>query len=331
MNHVFILGAGATKAAVDKAPLGQALIWESDYLKVLSAAELRSFLELAIEQFPELSAHRKSLEDRVCLFTPSGLQKQHYADEILRRLIESRRQRDVEFLRQLIYKHIAGAIFPVHEAPLYLQFARDVLRKRDPKRTSVISFNYDPLLREDWEHTDSKQRTYFDYLLHFDWVDPSRYYQPEGALPLIKLNGSFDWLLCEKCGALSLTFYQKHPHDYPAPCPQCQGLAHPQIMLPHEDPRHDFEQLWKKAHSALAAAKRITVIGYSFPVYDTRMRALFMEAVARDISLEIIDWALPKEREQEGKRIREEYALLLPGLIRSPVIRLDGFQAYVKN
>lgn len=337
MKQVFILGAGASKAAAD-APLGQELVWSCDYLSILKDAELRRFVTLAIEMWPELEPIQKDLEDRSLLFTPEYFLKRtskqrggkYYVDEMLGVLLGrgNARRDDVEFIRQAIYRHISASLFTEYDSALYTRFVREVLGKRARGDVAVICFNYDVLIHEDWE-----QKVYFDYALPFDSIHHGRDYLPAGGIPLLKLNGSFDWRLCDKCGRLELGFFQTNPWLYDDSCPRarCGGKTRPQIMLPHEDHGPDYDRLWGMARSVIASAEKITVIGYSFPEYDRRMRELFRESISEKASLEVVDFARPQDRLRGEERIRSEYAALLAGKPVKMSLTLDGFEGYVER
>lgn len=338
MNQVFVLGAGASKDAVN-APLGVDLVWSADVDAhgIVGKTDIKRFVQLATHYDPNLKHLEARLAEPEQLFIPHDvLNKRHYVDEFLSQLQQDGRQDDVQFVRNLIFRHIIGAIFDNYgctvdpsKSTKYEWFVRDILGPAATNDTvTVISFNFDTALHEDFQ-----QGVYFDYCLEFDQIDCNRgkSYKPTAGISLLKLNGSFDWAMCQKCHQLELVFCWQRSDFYDQPCPirSCGGRRYPLVVLPHEVYGHRFDRLWDNAGKALNTADKITVIGYSFPVYDSKVRNLFTHSVRRGTKLEIVDYAFPGEEVAGEDRIRRLYSELLPGL-KSPVaIMLNGFGDYL--
>ncbi len=333
MNHVFILGAGASKAAAD-APLGTDLIWGPGAFAVEKSRH-RRFVQLCLEIWPELHPLCEQL-DWPALFTPYGTvsaiarktHKKYCVDELLEFLLKNRRADDVEFVREAIYRHIAGAIQPQTEAPMYQFFIRHLHELGTRASVSLISFNYDHLLHEDF-----KLPFYFDYGIEFDHVSSGRDYRPDKGVLLLKPNGSFDWLDCPKCGKLSLVFHQCWANGYLQQCPLCQyRRAQRCITLPHEDNACRYSHLWDRVAVVLRQADVVTVIGYSFPDYDVRMRATFRENVKPSATIAVVDWAETGSRRDLAAQKKEWYRRHLLGRDNARVcVRLYGFEGYLEQ
>jgi hypothetical protein len=115
--------------------------------------------------------------------------KKYYVDDLLKKLQEKGDIAGTELIKRLIFEHI-GEKSQDTENSLYKNFVINILKGKANDDVSVISFNFDFLLHEDF-----RNKVYFDYLLDFHWVDPDREatYKKQNSIQLIKLNGSLDW------------------------------------------------------------------------------------------------------------------------------------------
>ena len=343
-RHVFVLGAGASAAAAG-APLGDMLVWRYPAQCGLAVpvidgvpdtsgedsrfASYQVFLHLAETYWPDLCGLVDQWKRRAeYIFFPSGIGKQHYVDELLLRLQEHDDRAGVELVRRLIFEHIVGTTFD-RDATLYRDFAQRILHTYAPSDVAIISFNFDFLLHEFFD-----VGVYFDYQVDFDWMDHNRRqsYRERDSIPMIKLNGSFDWGMCAQCGRLHLYFPHMFSHDYDdrACSLNCGGCTQPLIVLPHEGYGAQFNSLWASAGRLLSAANKVTIIGYSFPEYDRRVVALFRGALPANAAVEVVD-IVPYGRDLDvvASAVRDKYRRLFPHLQEAPKALLDGFEGYV--
>jgi len=258
------------------------------------------------------------------LFVPPSLPKGCLADELLQQLgQESKSER--RLLTQLMAEHILGESNS-YPNEVYQMFIEKVLpRHADP---FIISLNFDFLL-----HEDCRTGVYFNYGLEFDWIDSNRkrIYTPERGIPLAKLHGSLDWAKCNKCGSLGLLFPDLRWLYYRAArcrCKCCDGKLEPLIVVPYQEPPNELATVWASAKDALSEAQRLTVIGYSFPSYDTAVRDLFRTAVPMGTEIQVVDNADAHEHNSKEAALRTTYGQILPN--RKVRILLDGFDSYVK-
>ena len=149
---------------------------------------------------------------------------------------------------------------------------------------AFITFNYDLTL---------------DYALHheiinFDYCLSGGNYS--GNVPLLKLHGSINWGMCEKCNKiipfyfnearvssinlldLEVFYYALGSNLHHKTC--CETLLKgPPVLIPPTWNKTGYhEQLgnvWKRAAEELSKAENIFVIGYSLPETDSFFRYLF--------------------------------------------------------
>jgi len=350
MKEVFILGAGASKAS-GCTPLGNELVWDyyADCTKLktynrngkpdLSKDDeefrhYKQFLNLVEIHYPELREKgilKKYIERGDRLYhAPFSLQKEYYVDEILRVIILRNDFEGTELIRNLIYEHIVRSGIKKSNNE-YNIFEQKILQNRILGEVSIISLNFDFLLREDFREAIS-----FDYVIQFDYIDKNRQdqYKKNNPIPLIKLNGSLDWGICKICDRLSLFFAPRGKDFYlNKTCDiGCGRQIQPFIIIPHEKYREKIDELWNKAKMIISQAKKITVIGYSFPEYDTKVISLFRESMRADVEFDVVDYCQSnKNKEDEIHTFRKRYREMFQKLKKEVKINLDGFREYLHN
>lgn len=347
-KEVFVFGAGASYAS-GGTPLGKDLAW--DYYencsglyriengkpakgdleeKNIEFINYGKFLQLADKVFPGIDTYnkwQKAMQEGEMLLFPSQIDKKYYVDEMTKILQGEEDSEGVELLRQLTLEHIGKASIGSSNA-LYKGFVKKLFGK-PTESVSIISFNFDCLLHEDFMN-----EVYFDYLVGFDMIDENRGYNKQNGIHLIKLNGSLDWAICQKCSKIKLLFPHvgKHSYDnlYCGMGKNCDGKLKPFIFLPHEKKNELIDSLWVKAREVLKQATKITVIGYSFPYYDEEVINLFKECMDKDVELIIVDYV---KNEEEKENIETNYNRLKKTFSPRTDIRLclDGFKGYMQQ
>ena len=335
MKIVVVLGAGASHALV-RTPLGSDLIWtyyqdcapfhppfegESAYKKFLEmAGKLHS---KAFDQ--ELERFDLAKQNKMMYFAPQErMNKCHYVDDMLREVQETHDEQGVELLKSLVCKHIVST-----GNKYYLGYESFKSHFLGFPRTSIISLNFDTFLNE------RPPGPCFDYRLGFDWKDKHRinYCQGKG-IPLLKLNGSLDWVICS-AGHLGLLHYFVQHDSFFIKCnvPSCRGKIEPLIVIPHGKYADRFELLWDEAGQVLNEADKIVVIGYSFPDYDTRVIDLFKTNMSNNPIVEVVDVKCINESDEEARgRILSVYQTRFPQ-INSCNLRIhsQGLEQYLKT
>ncbi len=135
---------------------------------------------------------------------------------------------------------------------------------------------------------------------------------------------------------MTLSFQLKYErHDFFDKCScgnDCKGAIEPFIIMPHQKYGDRISRLWNEAGSELKQAKKVTIIGYSFPEYDQKVIDLFAGSLHNDIELEVVDYCESENnRAVAQNRIEEKYRRMFPHLNRVTKIRMDGFSGYMKD
>lgn len=347
MNHIYVIGAGASAASANT-PLGRDLVWNyhQDCRLMVPInngvpdlreenedfSNFRTFLELCSSIYPEFKSLSKKWDGRgVYVFNLyTRIEKKHYVDEMLEILHRKGDTQGIELVRKLIFEHLIETGIDSQNL-LYERFKEGILKNRSPQQVSIISFNFDFLLHEDF-----RTNVYFDYVLKFDWIDNKRQsiYARSNPIKLIKLNGSLDWGICPSCSRLYLYSPHMFRHSYDdkkCSC-KCGKPIQPFIIIPHERYGSIIEPLWSLAEKELKRANTVTVIGYSFPDYDKKVVDLFSKSLGPNTRLQVVT-RCEREEDEDRKRnaILMKYKQLFPMLKTGVEIYLNGFRAYIDS
>ncbi len=186
-------------------------------------------------------------------------------------------------------KGISAAPRTLEIRDLYADFAKALVSLEIP----VISFNYDLLL--DQFLFDTKQWRPFDgYGATFSHAKKTEDERSKTAL--LKLHGSLNWGVRDVSYEDGRTPIELAPVFNETLVPAsgviatdggCLNINHswrPYIIPPLANKEGEYGNplvrlLWHKARDVLASARRIHVLGYSFPVGDFHVDTLFREAL----------------------------------------------------
>ena len=357
MKELFVFGAGASYAS-GGAPLGKDLGWryfhdccgfreckEGTLTPTDADREEKTrqysiwirFLSCVQDHFPEAIEPKGVREKAIEVLSsiesdavPSYLPKQYYIDEILKEFQEKADTECARIVKQLIFAHIAETTKSHNR--LYDTFLEAKLKDKSIDDIAIISFNFDTLLSR-----NEGEETYFDYRIDFSDIDHHRgyyKYNKSRSFPLLKLHGSIDWQFCPKCKTINLDF----PHhrwnytDRPCKDKNCDGVLEPLIITPYEKQNDKgIESLWREAEESLREAEKITIIGYSFPEYDTEVMDLFKK-MDSNVKLKVIDFCEKKE-EYSAKltEVEQKYKRIFTHIKKDMEISLDGFENYLKD
>ncbi|GAH37239.1 unnamed protein product, partial [marine sediment metagenome] len=143
------------------------------------------------------------------------------------------------------------------------------------------------------------------------WVRPN----PEQAIKLFQLHGSFNWLYCPVCLNLRLTPKVKSVSKIlivPQKCEICSGSLTYIIIPPtffKVMSNHYLRQVWFDAEKSLRNIKKIYFCGYSFPDADIHIKYLLKRielSLQNDLEIYIINWAENK-KEHQAELEKERY------------------------
>lgn len=355
---LFVLGAGAS-SDLARTPLGHELGWDYHIQTVevsmwvngtsqMAPDQIRrnqeyaSFLQIAQEICPSLgdlyASFHKSEGSMYIWNRPYNLPKEGYLDEMLRLVQADGNEQMASTLKRIIYKHIIGASFGIGNSGYEIFIKKVAEQKNRGKDISIISLNFDTYVREG--HFLNGGFLCFDYEIIFDFIDCNRreWYLRKNSpkVPLIKPNGSFDWVFCRGCEKLGLLDWNRREEDYGRfKClnPKCKNLVEPLICMPHDQLNERLVILQEVAAQEIQKADQIVVIGYSFPVYDTHIITLFRENVKEETSILVVDKSLDESesgRQKKKQEIERKYLTIFPRLSESDLeIYLDGFTDFL--
>lgn len=231
-------------------------------------------------------------------------------------------------------------IRPDLDAEGYLvQFVHHLQQSARTNSCAVISLNWDILLdRRLGSSAPGLQRTYIDYGTHCTGLgnDDNRVKPAllarrdrEPVIPLLKLHGSLNWLICPQCERLYINWTRKiglERHNCRA-CRQDQIWLQPTIILPTFQKTLDtfhYRHIWNQAATELSEASKLVFIGYSFPLADFDFRALITKHLPTIAQVEVVLHE-GDETNGTGKRYTDYF-----GTHRSS-LRYDGVEAYVES
>lgn len=307
--------------------------------KKIKYAPFREFLCVVEKYYPErFSGEPKKFDQNIengqmylppfFILNEDDSVKKYYIDEILAEIMQRDDFKSQHIVRRVIFEHIIGASYR-RNYNLYKQFTNNILRNRSKDDVTIISFNFDALLQLSVEPR-LEEGVYFDYMLNFDFLNREYYkHVPNNCFPLIKLHGSLDWGICRKCGKTTLNFYYPHVQNFTG-CSDCKTEYEPFIVVPHEkieDKR--IKQLWDRAGEEIKLADKITVIGYSFPEYDTNSIKLFRDNITDGTLIEVVDY---KVSEKDKNKVISHYKKQLGDTIyKKASFNFDGFEKFLSN
>lgn len=243
-------------------------------------------------------------------------------------------------LTQRISHAINVEVDPELEATSYLaQFIRYLQGGARTNSFGVVSLNWDILLDRRLGVTGhGNERTYIDYGTHCtgignddDRVKPALLAKndQDPVVPLLKLHGSLNWLVCPQCERLYVNWNRKIAlEEHPCrACGQDEIQLQPSIILPTFQKALDsfhFQHIWNQAARELSRATKLVFLGYSFPLADFDFRALVTKHVSTNTEVEVV---LRQGDDQNGTGAR--YKNYFGG--DRCTIRYDGVEAYVAS
>lgn len=263
----------------------------------------------------------------------------HDNDSVIRRkFLILRRQ-----LLYLIFKTIGENIIQ-GRSENYKNFLRNHLNYNLINDVTVISFNWELLLDNIiFEPLFRLENLCVDYGTDFEMI------KEDGLLisayrgssyKLLKLHGSMNWMCCWKChkrffafaDKIIIPFFEKRTFK----CPNCGGHLYPLIVPPtFQKFKRRFEfnflrDIWLEANKALTEARKIIIVGYSFPEDDVHFKHFLQGAVAENyknnrepIEVEVINY---KPYLQQRSDFERHYM----DILEIPTVKINPSFYYMK-
>ena len=303
-QSTYFLGAGATRADYPSIPLMDELLHE--IIQTCTTEDLlKTFLSEIFDPgcvLPDAKAQERPRIDDVFTLIDASLSGRAPSPGAKSRehLIDARRH-----LIASIGRVIAKTIGEGHG-----RIARKFAKAIPESGTTLISTNYDIVMDNALLERSPKNVSYgvpvreavhrrgdliagrFDEMHHYRPIPESQEIIRRGGIPLLKLNGSLNWLYCPRCDELDITLQQGKGAltllDEPKLGRCCRdGCTSPYesvLVGPSLEQRYEHRVLrdtWIKAEKALQSSGRLVIVGYSLPDADYLIRAMLARTFAR--------------------------------------------------
>jgi len=296
MSKVYFLGAGATKAVADKAPLN------SDLLK---AAFYQSRDEEAYKGVnKEISETKDFIRKVFHKNEPNNLPRLEdilsFIDYNIRSkavTIKFYSYEDLIKIRNNIVKIICAVL--QNNLKKLDSDATNTFVKKITKEDVIISTNYDIVI-DDALFSELKSINYGvrirKSILPISMADgttiaghDTSFNINKGEIKLLKIHGSLNWLYCPKCDEVDLTVEQKGiakylGDDYRLYCSNnnCTCAYEPLIVTPTKFKIYEnriLKEIWNISKNCISKADEIVFIGYSLPEADVEIRCLLLNGL----------------------------------------------------
>jgi hypothetical protein len=383
--NIFVLGAGASY--VHGAPLTDEIVPltltrlpDSNDLRF---DILREFLECAFHFDPSLPLNSSSSGNdphwRNCPGLVDLLSVVDMALDRRENLVKGFDQNRLRTLRQsiefAIFRSLEWALSYQNPTGRRSNATKRLVARMQPQNSAIISFNYDVVVdialakradtffdfrRANLEVLGEGTPLDIDYAVNFTNLPPGS--TSTGRFQLLKLHGSFNWVMSALSGNLyfgglqksvgaimdyqaSLGHQQQRAADrvgdifgffdqrsnMPDPEAEIEALEPVLITPTHlKDLRnYHLSTIWRAAEEVLRRASRITFIGYSLPGDDLHIKYLFKRAIETRYmdappAIVVVDYH-NRSREPQGSQVEANYRRFFGQIEFHP----DGFDAYM--
>jgi hypothetical protein len=242
-------------------------------------------LELAIAR----QQHRPSIAfaaSQDYRFTDSRITNQRWAESVDPQPGTDRFECD-------IYRHFALLLAGIYDDP----------KKVKSRSNAVITFNYDVALDDALRKAGIQPA----YGLADD--------ENEKGVPLLKLHGSTNWVVCTDCRKPSV-WQEGATTLFPFRSIQCKHCGKPDprlLLVPPSWDKNEYQDImkpvWARAVKELQTATRICIIGYSMPASDTFFRYLLTLGLAENhqlYKLIVVDYKGPRTYDPEASSAQQD-------------------------
>lgn len=337
---VYILGAGFSKSA--EAPLQSEIIDEifkltDDNILALEIdnrhkaqtllntfKDFRGSFEKFLENELNLSKNRfkdTTLEDIYSLIDKSIINNMSFRNIPRNELIQLRLQINALIIILMKCKLQSVESLHINKFSNNLVSIRRNNINKDP--FTIISTNWDIILENSLLNYIDSQEGILDYCFYLHRYDSGEklrsglYYRGQGKynLKILKLHGSMNWLQCQRCQRVFVTFFQKIALDEflsKPTCPLCEqqfsitpeknkgAYLSSVLVMPTFLKDLNIFQLkltWQIAGIELQEANKIVFMGYSFPLADFDFRHLLGSSIRSDAEIDVV--LIDKDRPEQ--------------------------------
>ena len=319
-NHVVVTGAGFTRALVPGAPL---LV--DDFNNDALEAKVGGLPNASRLLDWERGLHRNGHIDVERLMTRlDSLMPYDYAEQA------GNAANEYGFLLSELKRAFLDRLHEARTGDIHREELKRFAKYCKANSCCCITFNYDDFLDEALAQTvsgdpsSSSWNPYWGYGFFCpssrDTIASFEGMAPYSVLQLLKLHGSINWR--PKMGHANPVAIDNitHHHEWTGVSlsyPQVAGHLEPEpVMIPPVLSKSSLVEqpalrlVWSHAFAALATAREVTFIGYSFPTTDMAARTLFTEAL-KDLPREDINVVNLSREDSEADTTREQYRSVL--------------------
>lgn len=359
---VYIIGAGFSKGL--NAPLQSELIKDVFDLNIdeLQAEEkdiyssfrddFRSFLEDVLYISSD-GFENTALED---IYTPvDRCILDNASFRTLKRTQLPELRQKINALLVILIRHRLRNIPSENYARKFSKFLVDIKRNKPPKADpfSIISLNWDIILDNALNSEIAPSEGVVDYCCFVtpfksnENIYPALYARGQGKfnVKLLKMHGSMNWLQCQRCQRLFITFGEKISLEEHLTRPECRlckkNFANTskhdegaplisQLIMPTflKDLNNvQLKLIWQNAGIELSEAAKIVFMGYSFPAADFEMRQLLARFVRHNATIDVVlkDPSQDLDKDCPESRYRSFFGK------RDVQIKYGGVETYIDN
>ncbi|MBW2989382.1 hypothetical protein KY358_03630 [Candidatus Woesearchaeota archaeon] len=193
----------------------------------------------------------------------------------------------------------------------------------------IISFNWDILC--EYAYQQSQNKSFTDKQLGFNGnviVKPA----------LLKLHGSFNWGLCEKCGLYISDSKIVHKiYKTGMTCPLCNEKKLSAVSILPALTKFEniakttfppYRNIWHSAMQAISEAKEISFFGYSLSDNDIHTKIFFKSGILNNINPQLKIFVIDKNCDDE---LKKRYKLAFKDKIKSETFVKNTFKDYLNN
>ena len=334
---VYFLGAGATKAVAQNAPLNKELLKKalSDFQSTPEAERLNDFIE---RLFPW---ENRIIDNQIWNLFDYIIQegKSPCFDYNLEQIVALRKD-----LLDLVIQEFQESLGRADQK-IYKKFA-DKIKHVD---STIISTNYDIIIdnallgKVNYNYGTKIRKIVASEFGEELGLRRPGHYAPismnTGSLSLLKIHGSLNWLYCPKCDEVDVSFGEKGViktlkglYCINENCTKkYEALLITPTMFKNYENRI-FRETWECAEKKLIEAKKMVFIGYSLKDEDYQIRCLLMKALLDKMDpYEKITVVEKKPENAEEKKYVEDLNKKYNELYGNVDFQPIGFKEYVEK
>ena len=338
MSKVYFIGAGATKAVKNSAPLNKELIkYIFTSLNHPQSQKHIDILEHFIESFFYKNQYQiyPNIEDVLSLLDYNISLKSYSAKGYSCEKFKLVRNCLVILIALVLKESLTNL-----DSDLTDEFCNKL-----PQGSTIISTNYD-IVMDNSLYINLGSVNYgidirSDIFPRTNSVEKDlvfRHQLPQlnkGSIRLLKLHGSLNWFYCERCDELDISVGEKGIVDYlkddssDLKCvtyPRCTCRYMPLIVTPtylKSYKNRIFEKIWIESEKSISEANELIFIGYSLSLSDTLIKCMLSNGLAKNTKrpkITVVD-------KLDGSTAETNFISFFGDVDYQPI----GLQAYVEN